>query len=487
MASSETQEKLSPEEIEKRLKEIKEEGNKRAGGKKFELTYDAFGESLEPLYYWTLDFLREDRGYAVEKTADYFSAAEASGWYGEMGVRRTAMEKRAMEILATINAIIKSMINLVYDLREFDLRFQYYDGLKSKDKSVQRSSEQSLKQIWLTEVDMKKGAAAINMMVQNLNFIGLRDALMAAQVVWGKDREETKSKSIKQAEQIDVSDMVKRPLLARLGEFVDWFYLSENELRKRYNIEKVYLKSQIASLKLYTKWARPYLIATKRLMPTEIKDFGAEYGLSAAELVTPFDIMHLYLEIFGTKEVKSYGKIPESQFKDIPSEDKIICGIEVKFGFRSSPGITASTQPGGHYTARGKVIIKITPYILFKKELDELKSLEDKEVLQFIDAMTYETMKAIEEDIKEYAGDEKETKKEAKKKEEVHPLVKPIKWTQAQIKAFKDAFTKLGIKPPKKTYKWEIGLLNEAAKVKIADDATKVYESYKKAHKMLTW
>ena len=33
-----------------------------------------------------------------------------------------------------------------------------------------------------------------------------------------------------------------------------------------------------------------------------------------------------------------------------------------------------------------------------------------EEVLQFIDAMTYETMKAIEEDIKEYAGDEKETK-----------------------------------------------------------------------------
>jgi hypothetical protein len=96
MAAEKKKEKKE-EEKEKRTKAvIKGEANvfvggkqtskeKWAGGKKvseakfdlkyYELTYDSFGESLEPIYYWLLDFLREDLGYEVEKTADYFAAA----------------------------------------------------------------------------------------------------------------------------------------------------------------------------------------------------------------------------------------------------------------------------------------------------------------------------------------------------------------------------------------------------------------------------
>ena len=40
------------------------------------------------------------------------------------------------------------------------------------------------------------------------------------------------------------------------------------------NIEKAYLKSQIDSMKLYTKWARPYLRAAQQL---GMKDFNSPH------------------------------------------------------------------------------------------------------------------------------------------------------------------------------------------------------------------
>ena len=63
----------------------------------------------------------------------------------------------------------------------------------------------------------------------------------------------------------DLNDRVKRILSARLTEYDEWEKNSEKELRKRFNIERSYLKSQVASLKHYTAWVKPSLIAAKKL------------------------------------------------------------------------------------------------------------------------------------------------------------------------------------------------------------------------------
>ncbi|MFH0868940.1 MAG: hypothetical protein V1839_01805 [archaeon] len=485
---------MTPEEREKEKRLIKEEANLLAGGRKvgtkielraYELTYDSFGESLEPIYYWLLDFLREDLGYEVEKTADYFAAAEASSWFGEMGMRRTSMEKRASEILGTINMVVKSIINLVYDLREFDLRFKNYEDIKSKDPKAAKSGEQSLKTVWLTEVDMKKGNAAINALVQNLNFIGLRDAFMAADIRWGKSREEARENARKAAEKIETTEIVKRPLVGRVVEFVDWIYLSESELRKRYEVEKAYLKSQVAALKVYTSWARPYLIATHRLMPVEVSQFGGEYekefGISPADLATGFDVMHTYLEIFGKKEVKTYGHLPEITFSEENKENRIYACVEIRLGYRVSQG---GRDERGHYMAKGKVVMQFIPYVLSAKQLKKLKELQMQEPLQFIDDITRETLAAMSDDINDYVEGKKTEKKEEAKFE--FPIIKQIKWTAEQIGKFQNAFNKLGIKPKRKQ-DWEVMLLKAAAAKKAAKDVFTVYEIYKKSHGMLTW
>ena len=153
-----------------------------------DLIYDAFGEAMEPTYYWILDFVREILGYTVEKTSDFFAASEASGYFGEMGQRRTALETRvagggqAPGLFGTINMIIKSIINLLYDLKTFDLRLKHYDDIKSKDPSIKKSAFEALKGIWLNEVDKTKGNAAIDVLAQQLNFITLRDSFMIVPV-----------------------------------------------------------------------------------------------------------------------------------------------------------------------------------------------------------------------------------------------------------------------------------------------------------------
>jgi len=450
----------------------------------YELTYDTFMETLEPMYYWLLDFLRESLGYSVDKVADYFAASEASGFYGEMGMRKTQLEKRAMELLAIINGVIKSIINLVYDMREFELRFKHYDDLKSKDTGISKTGDLSLKTIWLTEVDMKKGAAAINMLVQNLNFVLLRDAFVALTVPSGKDLEKIKTEMTKKIKEMDITDITKRILEPRIAEYIDWRAFSEKELRKRYDVEKAYLKSQVDALKLYTRWARPYMIATQRLIPAEFQDMSESVKeaekLAGPELITPFDVMHIYIELLGKKEIKT---VTKQELKVTNEDDKVFLVIELRYAFRAAGGAIAQ----GHYSPRGKVVIKFLSYALTTKQLADIEKKKEDEVLGFIDDITKETLNAMSEDLKKYI-EGKEDKKEEKKPEVEIPFITPLLKFGRSAKEYKEKAKSVFKMPtgPKKEA-WLIALLLVAGKEKVKGDLWKLYELYKKAYRMTTW
>ena len=140
----------------------------------YRLTYDSLSEGLEPLYFWMLDFLRNDEpsglGLEVSKVEEAFEATASSGYFGEMGLRRSTMEDRAMKMLQTINTVVRSIINLIYDLKEFKIRIEHYDDLKSDDEIKRESAELALKGVWMDQVDIQKGRAAINTMSQQLQF-----------------------------------------------------------------------------------------------------------------------------------------------------------------------------------------------------------------------------------------------------------------------------------------------------------------------------
>ena len=143
------------------------------------LGYDAPSASLESVYFWILDFAG---GFSkdIEKVTDNFMASPGSSHFAEMGARTTRMQEEGMKIMGVINQLIKTVINLIYDLKEFEIRISQYDDAKSESKLNKEQGNLALKQIWMDNVDMKKGRGSINQMTYELGFSTLRDVFMMA-------------------------------------------------------------------------------------------------------------------------------------------------------------------------------------------------------------------------------------------------------------------------------------------------------------------
>src|SRR3989338_4004821 len=114
------------------------------------VVYDTSVSTLEPLYFWIIDFLA---GYKPEKLVDNFTAAPGSSYFSDLGARATKMQEEGMKILGSVNLVVKSIINLVYDLKNFEQRIKEYERAKSGNPGEREAGILSLKQIWMDSVD----------------------------------------------------------------------------------------------------------------------------------------------------------------------------------------------------------------------------------------------------------------------------------------------------------------------------------------------
>ena len=162
------------------------EGMKIKPVRTWKLSYNSSSETLEPLYFCLLDFMNTFGD--VEKLVDTFTSSPGSGHFSELMGKGTRMQEEAMKIYGMVNTVMKSIINLIYDLKEFQLRLKNYDDANSSNPQEAASGSLSLKQIWMDTVDIKRGRGAINMMAQDLQFVTLRDAFMAVNTLKGVDK-----------------------------------------------------------------------------------------------------------------------------------------------------------------------------------------------------------------------------------------------------------------------------------------------------------
>ena len=462
--------RLAPDDGKKEIEKLYSEkilkGNQL---RSLKIDYDSFGEGLEPIYYWTLDAMRNPKliDYKVSKASDYFAASEASFFYGDIGARRTALEKRASELIGTINMVIKSVINLLWDLKEFELRLQHYEDFKAGSEK-KTTADMALKAIFLTEVDTKKGRAAINMLAQDLNFITLRDAFMAA-------------RKPEDVDGMDLNERVKRVLKPRVAEYLKWVELSGKELKSRFSIEKTYLKSQVSALELYTRWAKPYLVATNKLMPKESPT-------EPEDLISAFDVSKIFIELLGKKEAKlTMTQAPGSPTIELPDEEKVFQCVEVIFHYRTVPGAVER----GHFIHKGRVRIDFSAHVMQAKHLKLLEQKKEDELLKFVSGMTGDTLAAMRDDLNKYL--EEKPKEEEKKKEFKVPGVEAAREVAKAVrdaaKPFKEAME--GIKkliPAGPGFKeWDLKRVKKSAEENAKKDVFKLYDTYKKMHGMYTW
>ncbi|MCL5018390.1 MAG: hypothetical protein M1416_01330 [Candidatus Pacearchaeota archaeon] len=368
------------------------------------LIYDSSSETLEPIYFFILD-LMNDFGLKPEKLVDNFSSTPGSGHFAELGQRATIMQQQASKIMGDVNTVLRSVLNLVYDLKEFKIRLQSYDGLKSKKPEEKDSAILALKQIWMDKVDIAKGNSSIKgMALGQAGFQTLIDAFLVA-------------KDAKDVKKLDLNDRVKRIVESRVQEFNIWMNESEKELRKRYELEKNYLRSQVNSLKLYARWVKPYLKAATEL---ESKEMGR-----APALVKTFNTIMLELTLLGKSKLDIAdealkGNIPadfaKPKYFSKVKRQYYSC-ILVDFSFR---GIPQRVSQQAHFAFGGRAEVTFKSYVMNDDELkkfeEELKKSEVDDVMKLVEGTTSASLGPLEEEINSFLEEKSIEKKEEKMK-----------------------------------------------------------------------
>jgi hypothetical protein len=437
----------------------------------YSLVYDSSAEGLEPVYFFLLD-LMNDFGLAPEKLYDSFASSEGSGHFGDMGQRKGVMQQQGAKLLADINSVLRSVLNLVYDLREFKTRLQSYEDYnQDKDKNKKEAALFGLKQIWMDKVDVQKGNSSIKAMTlgQGGSFSTLIDAFLAA-------------KNIDAADKLDLNQIVKRIVKQRLAEFNIWLTNSEKELKKRYDLERTYLKSQVNSLKLYSRWAKPYLKAANTL---EMEERGRD-----AALVKAFNTLVLELTLLGKGEIKPQdlalsGDFPK-HFKNLKIERGYYKVILADLSFRSIP---QRVQGQSHYAFGGRAEFTLNAYALNKDELDLLYKILDKsemdDVLGLIEGATSESLGHLQSDIDEFLEvNDKEEKKKSSKDSSNPFLALFGKYNEVEKKPEKKLEKKDELTTPRKDNWYEKDYFRKRAAYEAVDTAFGLFDVYKKAHQM---
>jgi hypothetical protein len=458
--------KLAGEDFWKAVDKVElKEKQKETDPEFHQLVYDSSSETLEPVYFWILDKMNDFFPGGVKKYIDNFAGSAGSGYFGEMGQRATKMQEEAMKIMQTIGVLVKSLVNIIYDLREFELRISQYKSSNSANKDESEAGILGLKQIWMDNVDIKRGRGSINMLAQDLQFVTIRDAFMMA-------------KSVGDVKKMDLNDRVKRILEPRIFEFLKWKEVSEKEIIKRYEIEKSYLKSQVNSLKLYTRWAKPYLRAASQL---EMKDMSKNPAL-----VTAFNTMILQLSILGKNKMKFEEaaidkQLPQS-FRNLKLKRQYHSCVLVEFYFRGIP-----QRVGQNYVFGGRAEARFRAFALND---DELKMLDQKmeesdinDALNLAEGMTTESLGNLREDIEYFLKEpgDREKDEEEKKSQDVNPFAALFGFGGKKEQKEKKEEKKItSVSPDNYVEK----TIRELAQKRANENCYSVFDIYKKSHDM---
>ncbi|MCW8965269.1 MAG: hypothetical protein OQK82_01080, partial [Candidatus Pacearchaeota archaeon] len=440
------------------------------------IIYDSASETLEPIYFYVIDLMENDFGLGpVEKLVDNFTSSPGSGHFGELGQRATIMQQQAGKIMGDINTVLRSVLNIIYDLKEFKIRLQSYEDLKDKDK--REGALLSLKQIWMDKVDAMKGNSSIKAMA--LSQAGFQTLIDAFLVIKDESLKDSKGN------ELDLNERVKRILRPRIADFNAWVKHSKEELVKRYKLEKNYLRSQNNSLRLYSRWVKPYLLASQQLENSQIG------GARNPSLVKTFNTILLELCIMGKQKLNIAGEAASGNISPeivkIKTNRDFYNLIFIDFNFRGIPQKVSQQS----YAFGGRAEVTFTCYTLNQDELDkfeqELKKSETEDVLKLIEGATTESLEQLQKEIDYFLNEKSEEEEKQKNKDTSNPFLALLGVYNKKDKKTKEEDKK---EKPKvidkiKSDSWsENKFLRPLATSKGKETTFSLFDVYKKSHKM---
>ncbi len=376
--------------------------------------------------------------------------------------RRKALEDRTMQLLGSVNTVLKSIISITYELKELDRNLSFYKLAESKEPEKSAAAELALKRIFVDNVDARKGGASLTALSSASSrgqggaaFIDLVSVFYSV-------------KNLHDVNALQRNEQYKNIIKNRFIEYEEWKKINKTDLNNRRDMLLQYLKSQVAAYKMYRDWAAESLTILKRINMVGVKD-AASYvkskrpdifessqfsvGFIAANPLYVRDYDVEYKKVFGQKGPELPTKaVPKTNGPPVtqgPREEsrsflynrlkkygpKVIAAIEVNFGFTESQFFPKGV-PQERPQYQGGLSINIRPYCftldewyLLKKAIEEKIS---KTVFEGVDQVSVSSLQSIQKDLDAYIA-------EAEKKEEKEKVKSAPQFALLDIyQSFKD-------------------------------------------------
>lgn len=449
--------------------------------KEVELTYQSFQSGVERWYFWLLDFVKENMGYEdIKKISEKFMASEGSTFWVTMEQRKATQQEKAAQYLGTVGGMIKSVFQIIRELRIMDERWDYYTRSKKGDEAA----EIALKALW---VDMVEGGGkninSVTGLSTQVGFVTLPDFFYSVHPKSSKDVS-------REVEKVDSNPKLKEVLKRKLFQYLTWKEHTEDEISKRRKFVLASLRQHFNTINLYVSWIKPFLRNVAKLQP-------AETGRTE-ELITAAEGAIIDLELFAVKWQKDdvWSKKPGDKKRKMDKVNRWYQPvIQVLFHYRTVPEMMFQQEYQRAPIHVGKTIITFKCYVLTRDQIDEYQKKEDKETMDVLTSMDA-SLDALRGDIDKYLKEADATEKTAVEKAEVKPtmldsflkfLIEPLKGMFSIFLPKKKEGELDKAKAGKKKETWEE--LKE--KVKLEDSVKKelitLYETFRKANGMLTW
>lgn len=433
--------------------------------KRYRLVFESPTANVESIYYWILEFLRQDLGFnKIEKIIDTFSASETSAFWGVVQQRSSIQEDRASQFLAVIGKMVKELFQIVRELRIIEERLNIYKYW-GKDKA----SDITLKGLFIDLVEGgSKNPSSVYGMASEVGFTILPDLFFNTHVYNPRDVDRV-------VDTMPYNKAVRNVLKRKLLHFIEWAKSTHKELKNRWNFTLRYLRQHWAVIKMYISWVKPYLRNIQRLNPKQ-------KHLTSADLITAFETSIIEIEILAQRKVAN-----------------MYSCVLVNMVHRTRPAMSfqqEAFQRGPIHV--GRVDVNIRAYAWSEEEIKiykKLKEEEDMEILKLVDDSVRAAMDALKDDLERYlkeAGEseftdkklfnlQKETNKRKKQVGQASAIA-PFKYLFIGIYDLIGALfgSRVREKPKKRVDK-------SKAKEYALFGAWLVYHQYKKSHGLLSW
>ncbi len=396
---------------------------------------------FQPEYYSVMQIFGAIE-YKPLKTAESVDPSSLSSLMNMVFEKRKNLEDRVMQLLGNINTVLKSLIAIIYELKELDRNIYFYDELKDSDKEKAEAAELALKRIFLDNVDSRKGGASLSALsrspTQSQAGPGFIDIMSVFYQV----------KNLKEVQEIDRNEQYKNILKNRYIEYEKWKEINGNDLKNRKKMLLQYLKSQMGSFNLYVDWCSTYLSLLSKMgwnTATRAEDYMKGAGKpdifeNESFSVTAFAYKPIYAREYDVEYVKLFkSKGPEIPIKVEPksiagnlisrgyAEHKrsfiynrikkygplVIPAIKLKMDFKEKPSKEQIQPP-----YEGTVYFHMFPYCFTPEEFYLYKKAQtakiQKTVFAAVDQAVFHSLSVIKDDLDKYV-------KEAEKIEEKKP------------------------------------------------------------------